>query len=181
MSELTAEQVRELLRYEPDTGKLYWRERARQLFPCNWSWKVWNKKFSGKEALKGNHNAGYLHGAIFNKKNLAHRVIWLIQTGDWPQYDIDHLNGDKKDNRWTNLRSATKSENGKNKSMLRNNTSGFNGVIYSKAEMMWVAQIKTQKKNIRLGAFKDFEDACSARATANAVMGFSARHGKQNV
>jgi len=67
----------------------------------------------------------------------AHRVIWLWMTGDWPPQEVDHINRDALDNRWSNLRLATRELNARNRSRAKNNTSGVTGVCWDKSQNRW--------------------------------------------
>ena len=80
---------------------------------------------------------GYKVGSVFSKRLLAHRVAWAIYYGVWPEDCIDHINGDRSDNRISNLRDANKSTNGMNRGPQRNNSSGMKGIYFdqSRGEM----------------------------------------------
>ncbi len=110
--------LRLLLDYDPETGWLTWRHRDYEdlaHLTSRASCSKFNSQFAGKRALSctaGSH--GYLTGAIFGRQYLAHRVIWAIETDGWPDC-IDHINGNRRDNRIANLRSVSKAENAKNK------------------------------------------------------------------
>lgn len=177
------ELLRKLLRYEPDTGKLYWRERTPDMFvdgkrSAEWCCKSWNIRFSGKEAFTAFRN-GYLYGSIFCRSYSAHRVIWAIYFGEWPLDDIDHINGGRSDNRIKNLRSVARSENMKNKKLPLNNTSGVMGVFWANLEKRWYAQITCDGKLKHLGKFLNKDDAIAARKAAEVKYGFHANHGRQ--
>lgn len=178
--ELTAEQVRALLRYEPETGLLFWRERPLEMCPSEAQWKRWNKRLAGKEAftfLTTYDGNGYRRGRIFDRLYLAHRVIWLIQTGEWPKEQIDHRNKIRTDNRWENLACASNAENSKNKTLQSNNTSGRNGVSWNKCSRRWQAKIKVDGRQKHLGSFSTPEEAAAAREKANITYGFRSGHG----
>lgn len=174
---LTAEQARKLLRYEPETGRLFWRERPRELCPSDGDWKRWNKRFCGTEAFTASNGIGYRQGHVLGALYKAHRIIWLMHTGEWPDADIDHINGLRDDNRISNLRAASRAENGRNSCMRINNTSGVPGVWWNKRYQKWQAQIGVKGAVKYLGRFDNLEDAKSARARANSQHGFSLRHG----
>jgi hypothetical protein len=91
--------LRKLLRYEPETGKLFWRERDREFFKSDRDYKVWNIRFAGKEAFTAS-DCGYKTGKVFGKTYRAHRIIWALQTGAWPRDEIDHIDQDKSNNAW---------------------------------------------------------------------------------
>ncbi|WP_158235398.1 HNH endonuclease [Caulobacter sp. FWC2] len=111
----------------------------------------------------------------------AHRIIWLIQTGEWPANDIDHINGARDDNRWVNLRDVSGFENHRNKIISPRNTSGVNGIHYEKARKKWQVRIKSEGRSIALGRFDTLEEAIAARAAADAKHGFSPRHGSSRL
>jgi len=178
MSEvLTAEMARRLVRYEPETGKLFWLPRPREMFACDFSWKVFDTQFARGEAFTSDNGVGYRQGAILGRPYKAHRVAWLIQSGEWPTEHIDHINGVRDDNRWGNLRLAPGSVNQQNSRRRSNNTSGFTGVSWVTKERKWYAQIVVNGAHISLGLHKSFNAAVAAREAANRKYGFSARHG----
>ena len=128
----TPETLRQLLRYDPETGKLFWRERGPEWFPNathsrEHNQGKWNSRLSGKEALSG-RTKGYATGMLLNGNYAAHRVIWAIVYGVWPEAEIDHINGVKHDNRIVNLREASRGENSRNIGLRSNNSSGYKGV-----------------------------------------------------
>ena len=176
---LTQEIVREFLNYDPDTGKLTWRYRDRRWFNTNRAWNTWNSKFARKETFCSSGSHGYLQGEILNKKYVAHRVIWLWMTGEWPKEQIDHINHDRTNNKWYNLREVSKLENCKNQS-TRDNVSGCMGVYFHKRTQKWQASIKNDRKRIHLGYFAILEDAIKARKRAEMRYGFHENHGTQN-
>ncbi len=178
------EMLRKLLRYEPDTGKLYWRERKPDMFEdgvrhtAEHICRGWNTRYAGHQALCTNNGCGYFYGEIYNRPHLSHRVIWAIVTGSWPIDEIDHISGEKKDNRVENLRDVPRVENARNRSIHSNNTSGALGVYWHKANMKWVACIWVGGKNLNLGSFTDKSKAIEARHKANLKHGFHANHGR---
>ena len=96
----------------------------------------------------------------------AHRLAWLYMTSEWPTDVIDHINGDGTDNRWSNIRAATKGQNQCNRRMSRNNTSGRQGVYYRQHRGSWAAEIWFNDKKQYLGTFATKEEAVAARAAA---------------
>ena len=87
-------------------------------------------------------------------------------TGKWPENDIDHINVARGDNRFSNLREATRSENLRNRGAQKNNTSGFKGVSWQKSSRKWDARINIHGKVVHLGYFDDPEDAYQAYCQA---------------
>jgi len=171
----------ELLDYDPSTGLFVWRERPVERFAhmvdpeirC----RLWNGQFARKPALFAQHNGGYFSGAIFNMQVLAHRVAWAISHGAWPAGTIDHVNGDKRDNRLSNLRDVPHAQNMKNLRLRRNNRSGVNGVYWAEHAGKWRAEIKADGKRVHCGYFDSIEEAERARRQANERFGFAPLHG----
>ncbi len=97
---------------------------------------------------------------MFNQKLYkVHRLIWLWMTGDWPEKDIDHINGVRDDNRWINLRLADDKRNQQNAKMPKTNTSGIKGVSWHKRDKKWLVNIKIGGKGYCFGAFDSIEFA----------------------
>jgi hypothetical protein len=159
------ELLRKLLRYEPETGKLFWRKRDFEYFKTLRSAKCWNTKYAGAQAFTNKCN-GYLQGGIFRKKHSAHRVIWALFYGKWPEKFIDHVNGDKTDNRIVNLRECTPSQNGWNSGIRSSNRSGYKGVWWNKRVKRWVASIRDGHSQIYLGSYLCPKEAHAAYCQA---------------
>lgn len=163
--------LRELLRYDAWTGRLYWEPRSLKWFhagrlPAYAYREIWNTRFAHKEAFRAVGPDGYMRGSILGRKLLAHRVILAIHTGAWPEFDVDHLDGDRSNNKLENLRSATRAENRQNTGISKNNSSGFTGVSFSKKYQKWVAQIMINRRSHFLGNFSSPEEASAAYAAA---------------
>lgn len=174
--QLTQEIVHELLIYDPFTGTLTWRQRARKWFRDDRQWKIWNTQHAGKPAFNSRCRRGCFEGAIFNKRYFTHRIIWLWMTGSWPVGEIDHRNRDGGDNRWINLRDITHAENMRNQSIHVDNTSGFTGVY--KIDGIYKAAITANGRQVHLGRFATFAEAAAARRVAGQLYGFSSGHGR---
>ena len=182
MTDMTPELLRRLLRYEPETGKLFWRERTPDMFTDGKHSAArvctrWNTKHAGAEAFTSDSGAGYKTGDIFVKSFRAHRVIWAMEDGEWPPEDIDHINGDPDDNRMINLRAVSHAENQKNCKMQDNNMSGVTGVYWHKARRRWNASINSDGKVIHLGRFNCITAAAVARKQAEIKYGYHKNHG----
>jgi len=161
---LTYGRVRSLFDYDPDTGRLVWkRPRGRMR--------------SGEEA-GCNSGRGYIVLRIDGRMHYAHRVAFLWAHGYLPE-EVDHINGDRSDNRRSNLRASTRPENSKNASRAANNTSGVPGVLWREHARKWTARIKVNQKNYYLGCFEQKADAIAARKSAEARFGFHTGHGKE--
>ena len=158
--------LQQILRYEPDAGRLYWLNRPYSFFPLERAANAWNAKYAYSEAFTAYAKNGYLVGNIFYRRYYAHRVIWALVHGKWPDRDIDHINGDRADNRLCNLREATNAENAYNMKTPAHNTSGYKGVGWHVATQRWRAQITVDGAYKHLGMFDTAEEAHAAYVTA---------------
>ena len=159
----TPEQLRELLRYEPETGKLFWKERPREACATNRSFGIWKSRFAGKEALAC-IDEGYKTGFMFSSKQRAHRVAWAIYYGQWPKDQIDHINQDRSDNRISNLREAANCQNQWNISVRSSSRTGLKGVGFRNGK--YLARICVEGNRIFLGYFPTKESAHAAYCNA---------------
>jgi hypothetical protein len=161
---LTPEELHDLFDYNPETGHLIWKvNAARRRKPGD---------IAGCKSTDGRILVG-----IRRKIYKAHRIIWAMQTGEWPKHKIDHINEDPSDNRWSNLRAATQSENMRNITRIKSNTSGFKGVGWSRVSKKWRAYIKVDGVNYHLGLFETKEEASFAyKAAAAKLHGVFAKH-----
>ena len=186
--ELTAEIARELLTYNPDTGKLFWKERPLKYFKNqnpNYA-KRWNNRWVGKEALtsinrRKSGQIARLRGGFFGKKYCTHRIVWLIYYGEWPKNQIDHINQDPTDNRIENLRDVTHVENNRNRTLQNNSTTGYIGVSYctSRLTTKYRADISINNVNKYLGFYDTAEEAAAVRAVASINYNFHPNHGNE--
>lgn len=168
--------LHELFRYDPVTGKLFWRLRSGESFHTSKRAKSWNTKNADREAGWLERN-GYRRVIVGREFLLTHRVIWALAYDVWPMKEIDHVDQNRSNNVLSNLLEAGPQLNAVNKSMSRTNTSGCTGVHRSHSGT-WVAEIRLQRKREYLGTFYSFEDAVLARKEAQKRLGFSANHGR---
>jgi hypothetical protein len=153
---VTFEQVAARLSYNPETGVLTWKRREN-------AWKGWNETWAGKPAgSRGSGGEGYSYVTIDFRPRKAHRIAWLLHFGIMPAGFIDHINGDRLDNRIANLRLSTNAENMRNRAAPRNNSSGYKGVYLDAYTKRWKAQINIAGKNRNLGRFDTPEEAHAA-------------------
>jgi hypothetical protein len=150
---LTQTELKNLLRYDPDTGEFWWiksRIAARQHLPA------------GRSGPKG-----YRSISINRQPILLHRLAFLYMTGEWPTLFVDHINGVRDDNRWCNLREATKRENQQNLKKRTDNTTGYTGVTRVwKSTTRWRASLG----GVMLGHFTSPEDAYAAYLIAKQMV-----------
>ena len=166
-----------LIKYDRETGKLFWLPRPKEMFISHLGAGAWEKKFAGQEAFTSYSGQGYRVGRIMGRKCYAHRLIWLLETGEWPDVEIDHINGVRDDNRIGNLRLASRTVNMQNVCRSTRNTSGTTGVSFHKREGKWSAQIMVNRRRVSLGQYTNLEEAVLAREAANLKYGYSTRHG----
>lgn len=124
------------------------------------------------------HPSGYMRCCVCGDKILAHRLAWACYYGEWPIGQIDHINGDRGDNRIENLRLVSSFLNALNKSKAKNNTSGHCGVSFCNSRGKWQAYIEFGGKKEHLGRYDTIQEAISARVAAQKALGFTERHGK---
>ena len=122
--------------------------------------------------IAGSTNDPYVKIQINKKPYAAHRLAWVYMNGDKSFGELDHINGDKKDNRISNLRIVTIAQNQYNYHLMSHNTSGVRGVSYMKKKKVWKVTIGKNNRNIYLGSFKDFDEAVKARYEAEKEYGF---------
>lgn len=134
-------------------------------------------RFAGKPAGRVG-GKGYREIAISGRRFQAHRLAWFLATGTWPSEEIDHINGDKADNRLANLREVSHAENGRNQPRPSNNRSGVIGVGWNATAGKWAARIKVDGWSRFLGYFDDVSGAAKARKAAELEHGFHQNHGR---
>lgn len=166
--------------YDSQTGALSVKERPRTDFTTRCTY-VRHKNLVGRTVGSPNKQ-GYIKVCIDGHYHSAHRIAWLMVHGEWvkyPDFEIDHINGDPADNRLANLRRVTKSKNQRNGGKRANNTSGVHGVNWKPkynskpGDGYWVARIWNGPRHVYLGSFKDIQHAQIARRAAERVLGFT--------
>lgn len=173
--------VRQLVRYEPHTGRLFWRQRPLWVFKSAGSARRWNSRYAGKPALAYIDNHGYEMGALLSQRHMkAHRAAWAIYYGRWPDGHIDHINGDRSDNRIRNLRDVSRLENQRNVALNRRNKSGYLGVYWLDSCRRWWAYIGSGPTRKTLGYFECKADAIAARKSAERDIGYHKNHGRKS-
>lgn len=149
---ITYDELVHRVSYDPETGQFTWRIRAARRVRI------------GDRAGSKHSVSGYWIICFDDRRYMGHRLAWLYFHKAWPEGEIDHINGDKTDNRIANLREATHSQNKAHSPLQRNNRSGFKGV--HKFRNRWIASIRTDRKLTHLGSFATPEEASEAYAKA---------------
>ena len=144
---------------------------------------ITNKVNRGTRAKVGEESGwkterGYLRLHISGSTYMTHKIAWLLHHGEWPEQDIDHINGIRDDNRISNLRDVSRQENMRNTKKSVKNTSGVTGVKWHKGGGKWAAAIRILYKDIHLGLFDCFLDAVAARMRAEKEHNFHENHGR---
>lgn len=172
------EVLRQLLRYDPETGKLFWKERGREWFQSERECKRWNTRYADASALDARKSHGYRGGAIFGVRVSAHKAAWAYEHGNWPETMIDHIDGDASNNRISNLRLVSASLNSRNRKKRSDNASGATGVCWHSRDNVWEVHIGVDRKFIYVGRFSSLLEAKLARKAAENGRGFTQRHGE---
>jgi len=172
--------LRRLIQYCPKTGDFVWKKRPLWMFGGSEPrWRSWNTSWAGKPTCSSTTARGYNSGCVLNSDIYAHRVAWAIHYGEWPSGQIDHINGERTDNRIENLREVTSQENARNRRRTERNTSGIVGVSWSKRKRKWFARIGVNGEDVFLGHFDCKQDAAYARKAAERKYGFHPNHGRE--
>lgn len=153
---LTAQRLREILRYDPLTGIFTWRASRGRMAKAG--------------AVAGSlDRSGYVCIGTCGRLHFAHRLAWLYITGEWPADSIDHIDTEKTNNKWSNLRQATYAQNSQNKRRARiDNKCGLLGA--SPHKNRWRATIKINRKRVHIGVFDTPELAHAAYLAAKAEL-----------
>lgn len=162
---LSQTQLKEKLSYNQDIGKF--------------TWKI-TQRGTRKGSIAGSVNdQGYVIIRLNKIAYRAHRLVWLYVTGEFPKYEIDHINGDRSDNRFTNLRDVPRKENKKNVGKYITNSSGVNGVRWYTPLKKWHVQIQHNNLKIHVGYFSCLDTAISERKRVEQELGFHNNHGER--
>lgn len=172
--------VRELLDYNSDTGILTWKVRDEKYFSeTNNPYRQkerWNNRYAGKEAYSSIDANGYKVGSILGIHCKAHSIIWLWSKGEWPKI-IDHIDGNKTNNKLENIRSVSVQQNSRNRKKPISNSSGVIGV--TKFGKRWRVRIKDNKgKMIDLGIVENISEGKILRKKAEEKYGYHENHGR---
>lgn len=149
--------------YDPQTGIVSWKTPFRR-----------REGFQAGSVSKKGYRRIFFKGRMYRN----HRIAWLLTHGEWPQGQLDHVNGIKDDNRIDNLRIATDSQNQFNRKLSRRNTSGFKGVHFCKSSGLWKAEVYVNYKKHSVGRYRTRQAAAeAARLKREELHGEFACHG----
>jgi hypothetical protein len=162
---LTIAEARKWFRYDPDAGALYWAIRS--------------SNAARMDRPAGKLERGYWSVMVNGRLYRAHRIIWAMHYGEWPDGQVDHINHIRADNRIENLRVVPHLDNHRNMSLFKNNTTGIPGVRFDVRYGSWTARITVNYKQINLGSYKTKEEAIAARKKAEVEYGFHPNHGRK--
>lgn len=159
MIRISAEHLREVLNYVPETGVFRWLVAPLS----NGSIHI------GDEA--GAFHRGYLEIQIDGTKYQAHRLAWLYVHGEWPKHQIDHKDTIRSNNWIANLREATVSQNAANRKIRKTSRSSVKGVSWNNKARKWAVQVGPAGSNRHKGLFDNFDDAVTAASRAASLFG----------
>lgn len=180
-NKISAQRLIEAVEYNGSTGTFTWRKRPDWHFRNKALAARWNGKYQGKPAFTSKCPRGYLRGALDQSTLYAHRAAIAVVMGDWPDGEIDHINRDKSDNRISNLRVVTHSENRRNTPDVDAADARRDASRAAKSEMMkkcpvpgvrkaskttWSVRVKRAGYEVHVGSFRCFGAAVRARALA---------------
>lgn len=135
MKEFCTDKLRSIIRYDQSTGKLYWLFRPVELFATEKAFSLWNGKWANREGFTYTGKNGYKQGKMLGYVYTGHRVAWALHYGEWPNGQVDHINGIRTDNRISNLRLSDNARNQMNRAAV--GSSEYLGVSYYKRRGVW--------------------------------------------
>lgn len=165
--EMSLELLKEHFTYTPTSGEFARIKR----------YDSYGKPKSIYSPIRDCNNKGYYWTNCFGLMFLVHRLVWLYMTGEHPNGEIDHINGNRKDNRWENLRLVTAFENARNQGERKDNTSGCRGVTRNGAG--WLVRISHEGVRYHLGTFRDKNEAIAVRKQAERDLNYHPNHAKR--
>jgi len=168
--------VRDVLDYDPDTGEFRWRLRTPNEHYSEHVCRALNARDAGKVA-GSSCGQNYLKVQLLGAKYMLHRVAFLWQHGEWPDGEVDHIDGNPQNNAMCNLRVVTKAHNRRNAARRRDNDSGVTGVWRVPKSGKWLAYIRYEGRLRNLGRYVAIEEAIAARKAAEVRYGFHENHG----
>lgn len=161
---ITQERLKELFDYNPETGLFIRKVRL-------------GGRASVGKVVGSLTEKGYLKVYIEGKNYFLHRLAFLFMTGCSPKYEIDHINNNRSDNSWKNLREVLPYENALNRLTYKDSRSGMKGVTWNEKYQYWQARITVNGVCKSLGCYKEKQDAITVMLTARLELhGLFAKH-----
>jgi hypothetical protein len=164
---ITQEQLKDLLHYDKETGGFTWLVS-----------KGTARKGSEAGSVRIKSGKKYRWIQVLGRQCSAHRLAFLYMTGEFPENDVDHRDGNGLNNEWSNLREATPAENARNQRLSKRNRSGVVGVRWLQDRRKWKASIGVNGRTKHIGFFSNKGDAIAARKAADIEFGYHPNHGK---
>ena len=180
---LDVEFLKALFDYSATTGVIKHKPRNPNMFDDGFhsaevQARRWNTRYANREAFTSLDTHGYRQSHVQGSLLRGHRVAWALHHGKWPSGQIDHVNGDRADNRIENLRDVSLWENAKNRSLQSNSSAEVMGVYWAPELNKWRARIGVGGKCKHLGVFVSKCDAVEARKYAERKYGYHTNHGR---
>lgn len=179
--------LRQLIHYDPETGRLTWRARTAanisEFGSTDRALRSWNGKYAGKYADVTLTTAGYRSVCVYDRRFSAHRAAWAIFHGSWPEHEIDHINHNKIDNRIVNLRDVPHVLNARNQPLRSDNKSGVVGIWEQKPKAWgarWHVIISEGSRIVSKRSFRCIGQAVRFRNDNYRRRGFLPVHGAAN-
>ena len=170
---ITQKDLLQLLHYCPETGLFKWHKRDPKYFSKEWMCRRWNHQYANKPAGSHRPSDGYLRISLKPYRDIpkriyyGHRLACLYMNGHFPLDEMDYIDGNVYNLKWSNLRPATRSQQRMNTKLLKDrNVSGVTGVFWDNTYGKWTAHINADGKTIHLGNFNTFDEAVNARREA---------------
>jgi hypothetical protein len=158
---MTADIARHLWTYDPESGQLRWRQNRSQMKAGDIAGSTSGPRYMQVGARVGGKTTLFM----------VHRIAWLIMTGEWPKFELDHIDGDCRNNRLANLRDVTTSVNMQNQRRAqKHSTHGMLGVTWSAPHKKWRARITVDGKKRHLGLFDTKEAASECYVEAKRLL-----------
>ena len=170
---VTVDELKHWVEYNPETGEMF---RIRGIYPKT------GVEFVKRELVTSRNNRGYLWLKVFGKMYLVHRLVFLYMTGSHPEGEVDHIDGDRLNNRWANLRDCDAFANSRNQGIRKDCTSGTRGVNYHSAGRglkRWIARISHRGVRYHLGYYMTKEEAIAVRKDAESRLGYHPNHARR--
>ena len=163
------EYLMEFFHYDPESGKFHRTHFINRL----------GEKYPKMVEIKAVNHSGYLVTTYKKRLVKVHLLAHLYMTGEYPSKYVDHIDGDRMNNKWANLRVVEKVDNQRNQGVRIDNVSGRTGVYWYPPLGKWQAQIMCNGMKYHLGYFETVDEACAARKGAEALFGFHLNHGER--